>query len=183
MKRRWRGARWGREDVFRGGVSISGAEVLTNCQTSGIVRAYLWVILLVLQIQLRLVALSRGPNDPSPQRCWLCMFQRVILRVFSKNVKGGLQRVRSPGVQIVLPKTPENKILVKIFTDIGENLAKETSPIVVLQFPRKVATRKFTKNPRQFPRATKEKSFIARLWELEGTTNRIAHAILQNPQT
>ena len=69
---------------------------------------------------------------------------------------------------------PQSEILLKCFADVGEkcgeNLAKNFSPILVLQFPGEVAARNFTKNCRQIRLGVKQNSFTARLWELGATT-------------
>ena len=56
-------------------------------------------------------------------------------------------------------KAPRAKFRRKIFADKDEkavNIWQTFSPIFVLHFPGKVGARKFTKNPRQISRATKQ---------------------------
>ena len=69
-------------------------------------------------------------------------------------------------------KAPRAKFW-RIFANIGEKCGEKLakfSPIFVLQLPRKVGAKNFTKNPRLIPQAMKQNFFTARLWELGGTT-------------
>ena len=80
-------------------------------------------------------------------------------------------------------KSPESEIQAKLFADIGEkcgeNLAKMLQ-IFVLRFPGKMGARNFTKNPRNFSRATK-KERGPQLMVYQGSVNRGLQTVVEIP--
>ena len=60
--------------------------------------------------------------------------------------------------QILVPAMPQSEVLAKFLRGIGDKCGEilaELPQILVLQFPGKMAAKKFTKNPRHFPLCAK----------------------------